>query len=189
VPVLHLPILIAALLLPLLNSTTGERLPWNPEHQLRWEHFKGTPDLHSQYAAMTMIDLSISQGSLQRPDAIELVISTELMQEGSWVKPDKKTSVILAHEQGHFDIAEYHARRLRKELMETAPFKGARLSEDVDAIFERIFQEKEAMQRDYDLQTDHSMKLEPQLEWEIKIASLLDSLSSYSDRSVVLGVK
>jgi hypothetical protein len=186
---LHTILLLVGLLVPLEKEPAASRILWNPGELLTWDHFKGVPEEGSAYAALTKIDMSIAQGMNTRADAIELIFSTELITDGSWVKPDKKTAVILAHEQGHFDIAEYHARRLRKELLGAAPMKASRLSEEVDRIFDRIFQEKQQMQRDYDRETDHSMKLGPQLEWEARIALLLDSLSGHADRSVMITLR
>ncbi len=176
-------------MLPLAERSSGERLLWTSGYQLNWEHFKGNPDHGSKYAALTKIDMSIRQGPLLRKDSIELIISTELMTDGSWVKPQNRTKLILVHEQGHFDIAEYHARRLRKELLEMTPMKAETLSEDVDRIFDRIFEEKQQMQRDYDRDTDHSLKLDKQLEWQTRIAYLLDSLSDHSARNVILSLR
>lgn len=35
---------------------------------------------------------------------------------GSWVKPNDKTPELLKHEQGHFNMAELYALRLRKAI-------------------------------------------------------------------------
>ena len=185
---LKFPALLLGLLLT-ASTPTEHKLNWDPAKKLTWTHFQGAPESGSQYAAMTRIDMSIQQGSTSRHDAIELIVLAELVTNGSWVKPDKKTDVILAHEQGHFDIAEYHARRLRKELLERAPFTADRLNEEVDAIFDRIFLEKEQMQQEYDQQTDHSMVRETQLAWEQRIVHLLDSLSDHTSPNVLLTLK
>ncbi len=179
-------LLTLGLLLPVSGPIVGERVLWAPEHTLAWDHFRGVPETNSRYVALTKIDMSIVLGPLQQPGAIELIISTELMTDGSWVKLENRTAHILGHEQGHFDIAEYHARRLRKELLDTAPLNGSHFSEEVDMVFERIFTEKQEMQQAYDRETDHSMKIHEQLDWDERIAGLLDSLSAYSTRSVVI---
>ncbi len=182
-------LLLFALLAPIKEPGRTQRLLWVPGYELTWDHFQGKPDADSKYAALTKIDMSIRQGPLESADAIELIISTELMTDGSWVKPQNRNQQILVHEQGHFDIAEYHARRLRKELLETAPINAESLNEDVDRVFDRIFKEKQMMQRDYERETDHSLVRDKQLEWQKRIAFLLDSLSDHSDHSVILSLR
>lgn len=36
----------------------------------------------------------------------------------SWVKPNQKTAELLKHEQGHYNMAEVYALRLRKAVQE-----------------------------------------------------------------------
>lgn len=182
-------VFLALMLSPLGEIAEGSKLLWSPERKLTWNDLRGTPDKASPFAALTRIDMSIMQGPHATANTMELIVSAELVPEGSWVIPDKKTPVILAHEQGHFDIAEYHARRLRKALEEHGPFRARTLDRDVNAIFDRIFREKDNMQLAYDRQTGHSIHLGPQLEWEARIVQLLDSLDAYGGRSVTISLR
>ena len=45
---------------------------------------------------------------------LDIDVAAFFSPNGSWVKPDGKTPELLRHEQGHFDMAELYALRLRK---------------------------------------------------------------------------
>ncbi|RYY24096.1 MAG: DUF922 domain-containing protein, partial [Chitinophagaceae bacterium] len=99
-------------------------------------------------------------------------------KNNSWVKAGKTTEYILGHEQGHFDIAELHARKLNKALKEYK-YKSKTVNDDVNRIYEGVMQDHHAYQTDYDQQTDFSRKVEKQREWMGKIATELDRLDEY----------
>ena len=91
-----------------------------------------------------------------------------------------KTSYILAHEQGHFDITEIYSRILHREL-QGYKFNRRTFRQDVNEIYDRVVKEKEAFQLMYDGQTDHSRNKKVQQEWLDKIQQLLTETEPYSD--------
>ena len=96
----------------------------------------------------------------------------------SWVRV--KTDHILLHEQGHFDIAEIHARKLKKALSEYK-YNEATVSADLNKLYEELMKQHHEMQNLYDQQTDHSRNNEKQAEWLKKIVDELKSLMEYAD--------
>ena len=85
----------------------------------------------------------------------------------------------LRHEQTHFDIAEVHARRLRRyyaELM--APCRIA--SGDLAAAASRIGRDEKAAQVQYDAETDHGRIAAQQTRWDRDIAGQLTALTKYA---------
>jgi predicted secreted Zn-dependent protease len=91
-----------------------------------------------------------------------------------------KTSYILAHEQGHFDITEIFARKLHRELLKYK-FSRRTFRQDVNLIYDRVVKEKEAFQEAYDGQTDHSRNKKLQQEWLERIDRILEDTAPYAN--------
>jgi len=96
-------------------------------------------------------------------------------KNASWVK--YKTTG-LSHEQGHFDIEEIYARRLKK-IINSKKFFRHRLSLKIDKIVEVINQQCITYQELYDSETDFHNNFNKQIEWEIKIQKELNALDDY----------
>lgn len=107
----------------------------------------------------------------------------------SWVKPDRKTPELLRHEQGHFDIGEIYARKIRTAL---APHIGtsvtaggdtantardqasSQIQSKLNAIIIPLQQAEDQMQTDYDNETGHRIgNPAAQAAWEQEIKSML----------------
>jgi predicted secreted Zn-dependent protease len=91
-----------------------------------------------------------------------------------------KTGYILSHEQGHFDIAEIHARILQKRMSEYV-FNTRTAQKDLKQIYKEVTEAKEKMQNDYDRETRHSINKARQAEWLEVIAALLEEYAAYAD--------
>ena len=85
----------------------------------------------------------------------------------------------LRHEQTHFDLAEVHARRIRRYFAELmAP---CRLStNDLAASATRIGRDEKAAQAQYDSETDHGRNLTQQARWNKDVASELVALAKFA---------
>jgi predicted secreted Zn-dependent protease len=146
-----------------------EVIEWKEGSRLNWEDFKGGPPESAKNAALTssriLINFHYSQNALQ------YAINCQFDKNRSWVRV--RNEHILAHEQGHFDITEVHARKLNKAMKEYR-FRPASVSKDVNEIYQRIVNELQEMQNTYDRETDHSRNFPQQREWEQKIKKELD---------------
>jgi predicted secreted Zn-dependent protease len=104
-------------------------------------------------------------------------ITCHFSKSKSWVL--HKTDHILAHEQGHFDIAEVFARKLNKQ-MSSYVFNKNTYKTELRNIYQGILDEKEALQNQYDAETNHSINKEKQAEWLIKIQTMLEEYKGYA---------
>ncbi len=145
-----------------------DKIFWK-ENELTWEDFIGQPDPSSTYQANTSAGLSYSWGLRSENGITELKyeVLSYFNPDGSWVNPESSTNeFLLAHEQLHFDIAELHARKLRKKLAE---IKIEQLGKDPRAIlnklYENINKENAAMQIKYDKESNHSINKEGEYRW------------------------
>jgi hypothetical protein len=164
-----LPILY--LLLPLLSAGQArneELIFWKEDMKLRWADYKGKSDPSVGAAASTATYLGIDYNF--SPKGLTYKITCSFSKNKSWGL--HKTAYILTHEQGHFDIAEIHARILNKK-MAAYKFDRNTYKTDLRKIYEEVIAEKEMMQNKYDEETNHSIEKDKQAEWNLKIKALL----------------
>lgn len=165
------------LCLPFLSAgqTRNEELIfWKEDQKLRWADYKGKSDPSVGAAASTATYLGIDYNF--SPKGLTYKITCSFSRSKSWGL--HKTEYILNHEQGHFDIAEVHARILNKK-MAAYKFDRNTYKNDLRMIYEEVIAEKELMQNKYDEETNHSIEKEKQTEWLQKIKVLLKDTEPY----------
>ncbi len=153
-----------------------ELINWSATRRLTWADYKAQPDPNSDAAATTTTVLAVEYNF--KNNAFGYVIQSRFSRTRSWGL--HKTDYILSHEQGHFDIAEVYARKLHKNLSEYQ-FNKKTYQKDLQKIYQKITEEKEETQNDYDRQTKHSINKERQAEWLKKIAAMLDEYADWAD--------
>ena len=168
---------ILLVILPLFLSLPKEEniIEWSPARKLTWADFKGTPDPSSRNAALTNSSITLSTEYSNRE--IKYIVNCKFNKLLSWVRV--KNDYILNHEQGHFDIAEAHARLLFKNLNEYT-FNSKTANEDVNRIYSETMKEHVSMQKQYDLLSNHSLDTAQQVLWDKRIDSMLLRLEKYS---------
>ena len=152
----------------------GNLIEWSNDRKLTWNDFQGQAETNSVNAALTSSSIKIDFG--YNRSGFTYTIRCLFNKQRSWGRV--KNEYILAHEQGHFDIAEIHARKLHKALR-AYRFNSRTVNEDISAIYDRIMKEHNAFQSTYDEETDHSRLPEKQREWLGNIDSLLNEYSGY----------
>ena len=175
------------LLLPLLfvlpamvsaQDNNEELLDWNEEKRLQWNDFKSKPDPRSDAAASTTTYLGIEYSFSN--NVILYKIACRFSKNKSWGL--HQTEYILAHEQGHFDIAEIFARKLHMK-MKNYKFNRSTYRQDLKKIYDEILDEKEMWQNTYDEETRHSIDRKKQAAWLEKIAQELTKTKDYANYS------
>jgi len=160
----------------LFSVTQSNLIQWSSERKLTWQDFKAPPDKNSTNAALTSSRINIDFG--YSSSGLKYNIKCRFDQNLSWGRI--KNDYILAHEQGHFDIAEIHARKLHKTL-KAYKFNSRTVSKDVNEIYGAIMKEHHAYQSQYDTETDYSRNAEKQNQWHDKIEQALDSLDEFAN--------
>jgi hypothetical protein len=190
--------LLAALLLGGARSEPAPReILWSAKRPLRWDDFVGRvpKSAPAKNVAMTAASLRFGYGySLEwsRNECAyritSLTIDALFDPRASWVRSGSRTAAVLAHEQGHFDIAEIH-----KLMFEAAsrPFVDKRaacrgrdkksisknVEHDIDAtlgkLYQRIWTNQVRVQNAYDGETAHGLNASAQKTWLAKIAAAL----------------
>ena len=158
------------------ERTQEEVVDWNSSRKLDWSDFKSAPDPNSDAAASTTTYLGIEYSLIE--GEIHYKIACRFSRNKSWGL--HKTDYILAHEQGHFDIAEIFARKLHKRISEYS-FNSTSYKQDLRKIYLEVMTEKEKWQNTYDEETNHSIKRKEQKEWQVKIQNELESFNDYAN--------
>ena len=150
-----------------------ETIPWSAERKLEWSDFKGSY-LKTQWAAATTatsISYSLSVTEKDQRRVLDIEVGCEFYPQKSWYRPEVCDSLVLSHEQLHFDIAELHARKFRKKLAETHFTKD--IKEEIRAIYKGILKQLYIFQNRYDHDTNFSRDWQKQLLWNQRIAKEL----------------
>jgi hypothetical protein len=165
------------ILLPLLVTSLSydNLVEWSASRKLRWEDFKGIPNPSSTNAALTNSSITVEFGYNHK--GLTHSIKCRFNKSLSWGRI--KNEYILNHEQGHFDIAEIHARLLHKALL-NYKFNSATVGKDVNTIYNGVMNDHVETQKTYDLETNHSIDSAQQRVWDVKIAKLLQDNEEYA---------
>lgn len=169
------------------NSVFGQRrkelvdyILWQKDSKLKYEDFQSVQDTAflvyghpANGAAMTKIEATFT---IDENNELTFSVVNKFLKEKSWIKNQKP--VVLAHEQGHFDISEIYARKIRKtlrELLEKDNVEESILSQTVNALLSEL----ETYQQMYDEETHHGFILEKQKIWEVTIRKELEQLQGF----------
>lgn len=172
----------AALIFVLLFSLpfSAQNLEWNSGRKLTWEDFRSENNEEYRKSvayAYTGISYDVTKSS-QPNSAITINVKAVFDPRKSWKKSADPGSYVLKHEQLHFDITEVFVRRIRKMIAEKV-----KKSADYDKVFQpeyrRIYDEYNAFQKKYDLETHHSMNKPMQEEYNRLVADMLEDLDAY----------
>ena len=169
-------LLLVLLSMLLLKGEDDNLIDWTSTRKLTWIDFKGKPDPTSSNAALTSSSINVEFG-YNRSGLIHS-IKCRFNKSLSWVRI--KNNYILNHEQGHFDIAEWHARVLHRALNEYE-FNAKTVGKDINQIYDRVMKEHVHNQQQYDEQTNHSLDTTMQRQWDLKIAGMLKDNEAFAD--------
>ena len=151
----------------------AEAIPWEADRKLSWEDFRGVPPNSKRVAATTASGISYSYqtGRNRGRYRLDYQVTAFFYPQKSWYHRELCDSVVLSHEQLHFDITEMYARRMRKEL--GGKTFGPDVKSKVRQIFKRLNRELSEFQARYDRETDFSRDREAQRRWNAEIARML----------------
>ena len=166
-----------------IQNGKKELKEWNIQSKLLWQDFKGKPNNNSGRAAIS--DCGISCQMIGEKDTLRFVVKSYFNLTDSWVKKDDENDFLLKHEQGHFDINEIFARKIRKAIKE-AKLNKVNANSDFRSLQVKYFTLLNEEQILYDNETKHSVNKIKQLEWDEKIKGQLNELESYYSNIVLV---
>jgi len=158
------------------RSFSQDVIAWDSATKLTWADFAGKADPESPYNAATISGILYKM--YPRSDGYSDSIIAVFYTSESWVKG--RTESALIHEQGHFDITEIFARKLRKRLQEFVPKRGD-LNHQLNLLYEEVESERDAMENLYDKETRHSADAVRQARWNVTIRNELRALEEFAN--------
>lgn len=160
-------------------QNVSEKIKWDENQKLTWNDFRGKPIRSASFVASTNTGISFQYSYSQKNGDVSVEYSVESFfhPEGSWYLAERVTPYILKHEQAHFDISELHARILRKNLYGKDFSK--RIKSEIESIYQKVEQQRRAMQTKFDAETDHSRNEEKEVFWQEYIANQLAQYNAW----------
>jgi hypothetical protein len=148
---------------------------WSATRRLTWKDFRGRPPSSGSEVAKTAY--ALFYGWKCRGEAFEFRVIAGFRPRHSWVKTmavnDSGLSrSALRHEQTHFDLAEVHARRLRRYFGGLAS-ACRKTDAELTQLASRLLQEEKAEQQRYDTETNHGLRPESQAAWNADVTRRL----------------
>lgn len=152
---------------------------WSPRTKLIGSDFKQAPEADTFFSAGSHLGTGMEISG----DGGYLVFTVQayFVPEKSWIKV--QDADLLAHEQAHFDLEEYYARLLRRELGRLS-VKGRKFDDickDADAILKRMLTERTQAQERFDEETGHSVNVVKEQAWEAQIRQKLEETKAYAN--------
>jgi hypothetical protein len=171
-------LLVLGCLPALGQSPPGYTWPQHP--RLTWDDFRARPPKSTSYPS-AVSDTGFNYQLVCKNGLLDIDAAAFFSPGGSWVRPNGKTPELLRHEQGHFDMAELYALKLRKAIQDgkigcgdTAKANAA--GGNVVGEFQREWQNAE---RQYEEDTKYGTDLRKQDAASKRIAADLAALSGY----------
>tara|TARA_R110002072_G_scaffold302685_1_gene487312 strand:- start:182 stop:1147 length:966 start_codon:yes stop_codon:yes gene_type:complete len=159
-------------LIPLFESNFNAPVTMHRWRQLDWDDFQGFVKPFTGWGAGISSDVFIEFDSVQKKFSAYAAMNNQ----SSWKRIEvMESKYTLSHEQYHFNITEYHARKLNQQIKN----KNLNNESEVNSELYVLRSELRKMQVKYDTESDHSLKRAFQRMWEYKIDSMLNETEDY----------
>ena len=165
------------------SDLQGQEKLWSKTYRLTWLDFSAQPDVSHPYAAITYSGMSYSFSAevINGEIKAKFKVNCFFLPNKSWVKLGYENDFnLLAHEQLHFDISELYARKFRQKLSKMSFTENIKV--EISNLYTKITKEKIEVQKAYDNETDHSVNIIKQKQWEQKIKSELQKIINFASK-------
>lgn len=158
--------------IPLLKSNFNAPVTikrW--EEKLTWDDFRGLPPPFQKWGAAISSNVYLKYDTANK--RFEAFAGQNNQQ--SWVKNrTRRSNYALNHEQYHFNITELHSRMMNAYLQQNQDKNEVEYIGELKTIRNAL----NAMQNEYDAETNHGLNVSEQSRWEYKTDSLLQIYST-----------
>lgn len=149
-----------------ISAQKSDSLVYSINTPISWNDFKGVPN-NSDSIQKFKFDITINMIRTKvnfwtgygTYDAYAV-----MFKDLSWVKPEFKKDQYLKYNQIHFDIAEFYARKLEKDLNATRINCG--FSDKIDAFFKSYIKMMLEEQSRFNVETQNGNDTMAQNKWE-----------------------
>jgi hypothetical protein len=178
-------LIIFGLALLSLKVSDNDKLYWHERNQITWDDFTEVETLKGEEAAIISLGISYNETNYEA-NKIYYHVTSYMKFNTSLYIMNKDSDRLLEHEQGHFDIAEIYARKIRKHFSKN---KFDKNSFDFKMKFKSFVASYNECQKLYDKETNYSKNGEMQEVWNKRIEKQLKELKKYKEIEVVCRLK
>lgn len=153
-------------------------IPYADYERITWRDFRGFKRPMTTLNGSRKFAFISNEIRFGRTHDGKLTVTTYFHPSRSYVfNQNIMQKILLRHELYHLHITELIARQIRMQLQTSPAFRGREIS----AIqLEHSYIER-TMQRSYDFETDHGLRLGAQRRWEVRIDSSLNAMKEFSN--------
>ncbi len=153
------------------------RVHWVERRNLKFSDFRGDATSKNISDADAGSGIRILQTFDTQPTQFNYNIVTVFEKDFSYMYIND--SLLLIHEEKHFDIGEISARVLRKNI--STHIHSLKDLDTIGLIINRVYDYQDYLNDSYDQETKHGINEDNQHKWNIKIQKMLDSLKEYEN--------
>lgn len=160
-----------------INNPLNDTIYFDFNRKLAWQDFQGKVPRVAPWGAMTASGFSFNSSMKEDENNLHISVGvyTFFTKQDSWKKPEINSDYHLEHEQHHFDITRLYAQKLVDEIAK-ANFTKVNYRKLLYSIFDKVYGQSLVCQKEYDQETNNSMDVEKQKEWNKKITSEIKDL-------------
>ncbi|WP_339696760.1 hypothetical protein [uncultured Marixanthomonas sp.] len=161
------------------KTEAKEFINWN-DRALTWDDFPEVTSIEGGY------DASVYSNFIYDVD-----IDNKYFKVYAYMNPNKSgykkidtigSEQLLIHEQYHFNITEYCARRLRKDLIKLG--EDQLTQEKLENLVDKYSTLRDSLQYVYDTESDHNVIQDKQRYWELYVDGLLRETAYYENDDI-----
>ncbi|MFK7811458.1 MAG: DUF805 domain-containing protein, partial [Maribacter sp.] len=160
------------------DSADKPIIQWS-EKQLVWEDFKLVNSLEKNYVATIYSNINCPKIITDNDSKVYAYMNPN---DSERLRYEYDSYNVLTHEQYHFNITEYCARLLRKDIVEKG--LGGLTYDTMRALQTKYSKKLEKLQDQYDSITDHNADSRLQRQWELRIDDLLRQTAYYENEDI-----
>ncbi|PHR72196.1 MAG: hypothetical protein COA67_05140 [Lutibacter sp.] len=164
-------------------SQANSTIVWEESRKLTWNDFEGKTDSINFGKAKTSYSIKIlpEQVTVDENDNIQgvenMTVQAEFDKKQSWSLA-KFDTVVLSHEQLHFDIAELYARKIRRQFYKNILAKR-KTYERFWGDYKVLWDECSTFQNKLDADTNHGRNKEQNKIWRQLVFDELKKSESF----------
>jgi hypothetical protein len=167
-------------------------LCWQAGRKLHWADFQAptnvlpTDDPLFWTSAASCAPVLQLIGTKDATGRNNFFVTAALDKSRSWVRAtgQPRSAQVLAHEQLHFDICEWTARRLRQRIAQEYQAGGDVFTPAFRQELQHLLAEQAVWNTRYDQETAHGLLKDQQQHWQMQLAQVLDELAAYASTAI-----
>ncbi|PCJ98057.1 MAG: hypothetical protein COA50_03790 [Flavobacteriaceae bacterium] len=160
------------------GSGNKNMITWG-ERSLVWEDFELVRHLEEDYVASIYSGITCPDLITDTNSMVYAYMNPNLSER---LRGEYDSGNVLVHEQYHFNITEYCARLLRKEIVQKG--LGGLSLKIIKELKYKYSEKRDSLQNVYDSISNHNSKWEEQRFWELQIDDWLKQTAYYENEDI-----